>query len=72
MTSINVRELFVKMENSDSDYRFMAASDLLTALTNHSIKVDPDTQKKVCIIYHFFTQLSKLFLIKSHIIINTN
>ena len=36
------------MDNSDSDYRYMATSDLLSDLQNSSFRADYDTQKKLC------------------------
>lgn len=36
-----------KMDNSDSDYRFMAMSDLQTQLKDANLKTDHDTEKRV-------------------------
>lgn len=49
MECFNVRSIMDKMENSDSDYRYMAASDLLSHLRESSEKVKLDTsiQQKV-------------------------
>lgn len=45
-----MRSVLDKMDNSDSDFRYMATSDLLTQLTseNTKIKADHELQKRLC------------------------
>lgn len=54
LENFTVRSVLDKMDNSDSDYRYMATSDLLTQLTNENakIKADHDLQRRVC--HHIF------------------
>lgn len=49
MDYFTLRSVMDKMENSDSDYRYMATSDLLSQLRNDKIKLkaDHDTQKRL-------------------------
>lgn len=50
MEQFTVRSVLDKMDNSDSDFRYMAASDLLSQLSNENIKIraDHDLQKRLC------------------------
>lgn len=36
------------MMSSDKDFRFMATNDLMTELQKDSIKLDDESEKKVC------------------------
>lgn len=50
MDYLAIRAILDKMDNSDSDYRYMAMSDLHSHLRKEKkIKADADTQKRVCI-----------------------
>lgn len=44
----NINELIEKTSNYDADERFMATNDLCTIL-NKDIKLDDNTEKKICI-----------------------
>eukprot|EP00178_Gracilaria_changii_P005161 TRINITY_DN1838_c0_g1_i1.p1 TRINITY_DN1838_c0_g1~~TRINITY_DN1838_c0_g1_i1.p1 ORF type:complete len:1368 (-),score=313.45 TRINITY_DN1838_c0_g1_i1:1679-5644(-) len=46
-SAFSVRAVLDKMESSDSDYRYMATSDLLTQLQTASIRADHDTQRRL-------------------------
>lgn len=37
-----------QMTSNDKDFRFMATNDLMTELQKDSIKLDDDSEKKVC------------------------
>ncbi|PXF49481.1 Cullin-associated NEDD8-dissociated protein 1 [Gracilariopsis chorda] len=47
-SAFSFRAILDKMDNSDSDYRYMATSDLLTQLQTNSLRIDPDAQKRLC------------------------
>ena len=49
--------LLEKMSSTDKDYRFMATNDLMNELQNDSIKLDDDSERKVCVLLHFWTLL---------------
>lgn len=40
--------LFWQMTSNDKDFRFMATNDLMTELQKDNIKLDDDSEKKVC------------------------
>ena len=44
------------MTSSDKDFRFMATNDLMTELQKDSIKLDDDSERKVCLymVWHLF------------------
>lgn len=48
MTSPTLRNVLEKMDNSDSDFRFMATSDLLQQLQSPSLRADTGTQNRLC------------------------
>lgn len=47
-TAFSFRAILDKMDNSDSDYRYMATSDLLTQLQTNSLRIDLDAQRRLC------------------------
>ncbi len=44
--SSSLRSVLEKMDNVDSDYRYMAARDLTTILKSSNVRADGDVQKK--------------------------
>lgn len=38
----------LQMTSNDKDFRFMATNDLMTELQKDNIKLDDDSEKKVC------------------------
>lgn len=48
MASYQITNLLEKMTSNDKDFRFMATNDLMTELQKDNIKLDDDSEKKVC------------------------
>eukprot|EP00177_Eucheuma_denticulatum_P007786 GFKZ01014162.1.p1 GENE.GFKZ01014162.1~~GFKZ01014162.1.p1 ORF type:complete len:1315 (+),score=222.37 GFKZ01014162.1:406-4350(+) len=48
MAPNSLRNVLEKMSDSDSDYRYMAASDLNQQLSTPGLRADADTQRKLC------------------------
>ncbi|CAN8063953.1 unnamed protein product [Agarophyton chilense] len=46
-SAFSIRGILEKMDSSDSDYRYMATSDLLTQLQTSSIRADHETQRRL-------------------------
>ncbi len=55
----NLSTLLEKMTSVDKDFRFMATNDLMSELKNDSIKLDDDSERKVCVL----TMFSRIALI---------
>jgi hypothetical protein len=47
------------MTSIDKDFRFMATNDLMNELQNDSIKLDDDSERKVCLKIQQFFYLTK-------------
>lgn len=63
MSRHTLRNVLDKMNSSDSDYRYMATSDLMQQLQNASLSADSDTQKRVCDLPFCFLARTRLRLL---------